>query len=109
MRLWKLCVLPAALALGVHCNLHAQDTIDKKQDTTIVHNRTAGTYTVQMVNTRDLPLLPYNIDQIVEDNRDQEKVIYKSLSPYVRLKIMPANEIKKAGYTPVKALEYVTE
>lgn len=102
-------MLPAVLALGVQLDLHAQDTLAVKASDAPAVKKAEGTYTVQMVNTRDLPLLPYNIDQIVEENRDAEKIVYKSLSPYVRIKILPKNEISKKDFVPVKALEYVTE
>ena len=109
MRLWILCVLPAAFVLPG--KLHAQDTLSKNAKVVVAPSikKAEGTYTVQMINTRDLPLLPYNIDQIVEENRDAEKVVYKSLSKYVRIKILPKSEITKKDFVPVKSLEYVTE
>lgn len=106
---WKFYALPMALLLAATCELHAQDTLQKKVVAAPAVKNQEGTYTVQVIKLRDLPLLPYNIDQIVEEKRDAEKVIYHSIGTHVRLKILPLSEIRKKDFVPVKSLEYVSE
>lgn len=72
-------------------------------------SKVKGTYTIQMVNTRDLPSIPYNLEKQVEAARDKEKVTFLKLSPYVRVKIYPTTEISKPNYKPAKEIEYVRE
>lgn len=82
-----------------------QQTFSTLQDS----SKIKGTYQIQMVNTRDLPSIPYNLEQMVEEKRDKDKVVYIKLSDFVRVKVLPKSEIEKKDFKPVKHIEYVTE
>lgn len=68
-----------------------------------------GTYTIQMINTRDLPSIPYDLETRVNSKRDKNKIVYLKLSDYVRVKILPKSEIEKSDFKPAKYIEYVKE
>ena len=58
-----------------------------------------GTYLVEMTK-RGIPSLPVEINEIVEENRQETSVAYFYLSEYVRIKILPRIEINSPGFTP---------
>ncbi len=79
-------------------------------DTLINHCYTIdGTYQIQVVNSRNQPLIPTNLNQIVISNRDKNEVKYVKLGTEVRLKILPLTEINKSNFTPLPKIGYVTE
>lgn len=58
-----------------------------------------GTYLVEMTK-RGLPLLPVEINEIVEENRQETTVTYFYLSEYVRIKILSRSEINSSSFIP---------
>jgi hypothetical protein len=109
MRLWKLSAMAFFLALGAHSDLRAQDTLQKKQAKIFTPAEMEGTYQIQLVNSRIIPVLTTDIYPIIDEKRDAEKVVYYNISETIRLKILPESEIKKADFTPPNHIEYVTE
>lgn len=54
-----------------------------------------GTFQIQVKNPRMKPSIPYNIDQLIESNRTENKVTYVQLGTEVRLMVLPKSEISK--------------
>lgn len=54
-----------------------------------------GTFQIQLKDVRMKPNIPYNIDEIIEQNRKQTENVYVSIGTYARIKIFSASEIKK--------------
>ncbi len=66
-----------------------------------------GTYQIQMINTRNKPNIPGNLNQLVLENRDATQVKYISLGTEVRLKILPLSEINKPDFKPLTMITHV--
>lgn len=66
-----------------------------------------GTYQIELINTRQHPLIPYNLDEIIEKNRDDNQVKYVSLGTNVRVKILPKSEITKPNFDKNKLEQIV--
>ncbi len=89
-----------ALIFSLTYELKAQENQNKrtKEATSI-----QGTYQIEVLG-RANPLIPANLSQIVEKNRDQNKVVYVNLGTMARLKILPLNQIQKSSF---KAIEEI--
>jgi hypothetical protein len=60
-----------------------------------------GTFQIQVVNPRLKPAIPYNIDELIENNRSQNEVKYLQLGTQVRLMILPKNHVKGKSKLPM--------
>ena len=65
-----------------------------------------GTDQLEVSNTRETPLMPYNLDETIENNRAQNETKYVTLGKNVRLKILSKNEIDKADFKKIKQVSY---
>lgn len=68
-----------------------------------------GTYQIQVINSRQHPLIPYNLDEIIEKNRDKQKIVYVQLGTQVRLEILPEDEIRKSNFKKLQPIANITE
>jgi ABC-type Fe3+-hydroxamate transport system substrate-binding protein len=68
-----------------------------------------GTYQIQVINSRDEPFIPSNIEEIVISNRKKEDVFYYKLSDLVRIKILPTDSINSADFKPLQLIEHIQE
>lgn len=68
-----------------------------------------GTYQIQVINTRNKPFLPQNIEDIVIKNRRKDVVFYYKLSENVRIKILPLDYITSKEYMPLSLIEHIQE
>lgn len=68
-----------------------------------------GTYQVQVINSRQHPSIPYNLDEIILKNRDKKKIVYVQLGSQVRLEILPEEEITKATFKKIPSIANITE
>ncbi len=66
-----------------------------------------GTYQIELINTRQHPLIPYNLDEIIEKNRDKTQTKYVSLGTNVRLKILSESEVNKSNFDKNKLEQIV--
>jgi hypothetical protein len=53
-----------------------------------------GTFQIQIKDPRLKPNIPYNIDELIENNRKQNETVYINLGSQVRLKIFSLAEIQ---------------
>lgn len=68
-----------------------------------------GTYQIQVINTRDHPFIPSNIEEIVIKNRQQSIISYYKLSDYVRIEILPLDVIDSPNFEPITLIKYLQE
>jgi len=68
-----------------------------------------GTWQIQVVNSRNQPYIPGNIDEIVRENRKKNEVVYIKLDDYIRIKILSADEISSAGFKPLEKVVHIEE
>ena len=68
-----------------------------------------GTYQIQVVNSRNKPYIPSNLNQLVLDNRDATQVKYVTLGSEVRLKVLPLSEINKPDFKPLEKIAHVAQ
>jgi hypothetical protein len=76
---------------------------------TEVKDSVSGTYQIQVVNNRNQPFIPANINQIVIEHRKQNETVYYPLDNVVRIKILSRKEISAPGFQPLKQIEHVGE
>jgi hypothetical protein len=69
----------------------------------------SGTYQIQVVNNRNEPFIPGNINQLVLDHRKDEETVYYRLDDIVRIKILSRKEITSPAFQPLKQVEHVAE
>lgn len=60
-----------------------------------------GTFQIQVSDSRLKPSIPYNIDELIENNRSQNEVKYVQLGTQVRLMILPKNQLKGKSQLPM--------
>jgi hypothetical protein len=60
-----------------------------------------GTFQIQVNDPRLKPAIPYNIDELIENNRSQNEVKYLQLGTQVRLMILPKNQVKGKSKLPM--------
>lgn len=70
-------------------------------------NSIAGTYQIEVINTRLTPSIPGNLEEIIRNNRHQTKTIYVELGTMVRLKILSNDEINKIDFKPLKQIIHI--
>ncbi len=84
----------------------SKEDIKKYEDMTA---SVEGTYQIQVLNTRDQPFIPFNIGEIVINNRKQDEIFYYQLSDNVRIKILPINQVNSNEYKPLSQIEHIQE
>ncbi len=85
----------------------AQEATDKnKIDTS---ENIEGTYQIQVINSRNQPLIPVNLKELVLKNRDATKIIYIPFGTDVRIKVMSTSEINKTGFKPLEPIANIFE
>jgi len=87
------------------CGISAQNTELIKQQNISAE----GTYQLQVINSRNQPFIPANINELVAEKRNATEVVYVQLGSEVRLKILPLSEINKPGFIPLEKIIHVTE
>lgn len=87
------------------CRLSAQNTGTGSQQ----NSSSEGTWQIQVVNSRNQPFIPGNIDEIVADKRHASEVVYVQLGTAVRLKILPVSEINRIQFIPLEKIKFITE
>lgn len=61
-----------------------------------------GTYQLEIINTRYMPVLPGNLMNIIRDNRHETNTVYVQINNMLRVKILPKSEINSPGFQPLK-------
>jgi hypothetical protein len=54
-----------------------------------------GTFQIQQKDMRLKPILPYNFDELIENNRTENEVKYVNLGEGLRIMVLPKNKIGK--------------
>jgi hypothetical protein len=77
--------------------------ISQKKQVTIEEKlqKYEGTFQIQVSDPRLKPAIPYNIDELIENNRSQNEVKYLQLGTQVRLMILPKNQVKGKSKLPM--------
>jgi hypothetical protein len=66
-----------------------------------------GTYQIQVLNTRALPLIPSNLEMLIKKERHATEEKFIKLGEQVRLKVLPLSEISKPGFKAVEKVVYI--
>jgi hypothetical protein len=54
-----------------------------------------GSFQIQQKDMRLKPILPYNIDELIENNRTENEVKYVNLGEGLRIMVLPKNRLNK--------------
>ncbi len=68
-----------------------------------------GTWQIEVVNSRNQPFIPGDIDEIVAEKRHASEVVYVQLGTVVRLKILPVSEINRLQFIPLEKIKFISE
>lgn len=82
---------------------------EKKSELNSQQKKLEGTYQIQVINSRNNPFIPANIDEIVTSNRKEDVITYYKISENVRIKILPQNIIDKKDFTPLELIQHIEE
>lgn len=72
-------------------------------------DKVEGTYQIQVVNSRNKPYVPSDIEGLVVKNRQANEVKYLSLGTEVRLMILPVSAINAPGFKAVPKIAHIKE
>jgi PIN domain nuclease of toxin-antitoxin system len=84
----------------------ANNQIEKNSNTLV---KTEGTYQIQIINSRNKPNIPANIDELVIKNRQANEIKYLSLGTEVRLMILPLSTINSVNFKSIERFAYIRE
>lgn len=91
-------------------DIRSQNTIISEDPYSVSMDDTFdGTWQIQVVNSRNQPYIPGNIDEIVRENRKQSEVVYIRLDDNVRIKILSQDEISASGFKPLEKVIHIEE
>lgn len=68
-----------------------------------------GTWQIEVVNSRNQPFIPGNINEIVAEKRHTSETVYVQLGTEVRLKILSLSEINKPLFIPLEKIKFIVE
>ncbi len=78
--------------------------------TVLQQNSTAeGSWQIQVINSRNQPFIPGNINELVAEKRHASETVYVQLGTEVRLKILSLSEINRPQFIPLEKIKFVTE
>lgn len=79
----------------------AQENLTKEEVVkyTAMIQEAEGTYQIQMIDTRSLPVLPISIIKTIEEKRKDDETVYFFFKPDTRIKILSRQEIKNKKLT----------
>ncbi len=87
------------------CRVSAQNTGTISQQ----NSSAEGTWQIQVLNSRNQPFIPGNINELVAENRHASEVVYVQLGTEVRLKILSLSEINRPQFIPVEKIKFIIE
>lgn len=101
----KILALSMLVFLGV--SGYSQESLSKQEATELVNlkDQMAGTYQIQMIDTRAQPSIQLSLFQEIYDAREQDETVYLSVSSNCRVKIVSVSEMNSSNFVP---LEYWT-
>lgn len=82
----------------------ANDSIDYNA----LSERLYGTYQIEMIDTRSLPSFPAELLEVIEAKREEDNIVYHTVSDIMRIKILPKSTINAANFKAVKRINYIS-
>lgn len=74
------------------------------------YNSTLGTYQIQNSNnSRYIPAVPKNIDEIVTIHRKENEVVYYKLDQNFVIVILPISDITKSDFKPISQFKRINK
>lgn len=83
---------------------HSNDSINYEA----LSEKLMGTYQIEMIDTRSLPSFPAELLILIEEKRDENRIIYHKVSHMMRIKILPKSMIKAKNFKPVERISYIS-
>lgn len=68
-----------------------------------------GTYQIQVINSRNEPFIPANIEEIVKKNRKKDQIVYYKIADDVRVLILPEVTINSTDFKPLDQIAHIEE
>ena len=68
-----------------------------------------GTWQIQVLNSRNHPYIPGDIDTIINDNRKNTETVYIWLDANIRIKILSLQEISNPNFIPLEKIVHIEE
>jgi len=96
-------VLFGAFTLFSQSNL----TESQIQEYTNLSANLAGTYQIQMIDTRALPTIPLSVFPEIQNLRDETKVNYLTLNDQCRIMIPPYSVIQDPEFIAVERVKHI--
>jgi hypothetical protein len=101
---FSICIIFCLLGFS---KIFAQESLKNdnySKEIELLNIKAEGTYQIQIIDSREMPSIPFDFVNIVESKRDSIKTVLYYLKPSIRVKILPyktinSNQFKKL--TPV--------
>lgn len=97
----KLLALSMLVFIGV-CG-YSQESLSKEEANALVtlKDQMAGTYQIQMIDTRAQPSIQLILFQEIHDARKENETVYLTVSSNCRVKIVSENEMNSPDFVPL--------
>lgn len=73
-----------------------------------ISEKLMGTYQIEMIDTRSLPSFPAELLLIIEEKREEDRIVYHKVSDNMRIKILPKSLINAENFEPVERINYIS-
>lgn len=90
---------------------YAQQSPEQKKETerlTQLASSLAGTYQIQVINSREMPAFPLTaLDKVAAERKQSENTFFW-LKQHIRILVLPYSEIQKKDFKPIDRIVYLS-
>jgi hypothetical protein len=72
-------------------------------------NNALGTFQIQIVNSRVMPMVDISIIEKIESSRKLDEVVYIPIMENVRIMVLPLNLIRASNFVSLELFTYISE
>ena len=74
---------------------------------TTMFKKAQGTYQIQMINTRKMPVIPLSLISKIEKKRHQSEDRYFNFKENIKIKILPKDVIESTTFEPIERIVHL--
>ena len=103
-------LLIITLLFTLLCHVSAQSdlTEDQVKEFTSLGAELEGTFQIQMIDDRSLPIFDLNLYEIINNKRKQDVDVYHYVSAHMRILILSNNRIESVGFDGIDRVKYIS-
>lgn len=104
----KVFLLTCLLVFSVSVFAQSNSAAERSKKLTQMNAQMAGTYQIQMINTRALPMMPLSLLPQIDSLRKDNDTVYITVNNTERIMVLPKKVITSPGFAEPEHAIYIS-